>query len=286
MISASRAAVLLLMLGPCLAQELVPDEPIDCRHCEMWNQPQAPFHVFGNTWYVGTAKIAVVLIDTGDGIVLLDGALPQSVPLIEANIRELGFDARDIRVIGVSHEHYDHVGGIAALQRLSGARVLAGPAALKSLRSGQVAKDDPQYGRVVPFPPIENVSGVGDGETIRIGSVDVRAIHTPGHTPGGTSWTWQSCEGERCLDIVYVDSLSAASGPGYRYSEGMDASVRKTVEIVTGLDCDIMLSTHDTTFDLHEKLPQGREAFVNSGACRHYAGWALRRLEKRLEEER
>ena len=110
------------------------DAPIDCDRCAEWNRPLQPFHVYGNTWYVGTGGLGVVLIEAGDGLILLDGGLPQSAGPIADSIRKLGFDPAAIRYIGMSHAHYDHVGGIAALQRISGATVL---------RQGREAFADP-----------------------------------------------------------------------------------------------------------------------------------------------
>src|SRR5947209_14967531 len=88
-----------------------------------WNQPQEPQRIYGDTYYVGVAGLSSVLIHTDAGSILLDGDLPQSPPLIEANIRKLGFAITDVKLILNSHVHFDHAGGIARLQRDSGARV-------------------------------------------------------------------------------------------------------------------------------------------------------------------
>src|SRR5215210_4899839 len=115
---------------PLLAQgtrALVPDPPSTCSDCAEWNAPQEPFRLFGNSYYVGPAGLSSVLITSAEDLILLDGALPQSAAVIDAHIRALGFDTEKIRVIGNSHAHYDHAGGIAALQRATGAAVLASP---------------------------------------------------------------------------------------------------------------------------------------------------------------
>lgn len=93
------------------------DPPKVCDSCEDWNKPHAPFRIFGNTYYVGVQGLSAVLIDGGDGLVLIDGGLSQSAPLIAKNIESLGFRINQVRWIVSSHPHYDHVGGIAALQR-------------------------------------------------------------------------------------------------------------------------------------------------------------------------
>jgi metallo-beta-lactamase class B len=113
-------ALLLLAAAAAAPADLT---PIDCRACPEWNLAREPFALHGRSWYVGTEGLSAVLIDTGDGLVLIDGALPQSAPLIAANIASLGFRLGDVKWILNSHPHFDHAGGIAALQRMSGAKV-------------------------------------------------------------------------------------------------------------------------------------------------------------------
>ncbi len=265
------------------------DAPIECRSCEQWNRPQEPFHIYGNTWYVGTGGLGAVLIDSGDGLLLLDGGLPQSAAVIATNIEAAGFDVADIAFVGLSHAHYDHAGGLAALQRLSRATVYAGVDAAESLRRGEVLPSDPQYGQDrtgQTYPAVPDAVGVVDDWTYSLGDVTIRAIATPGHTLGGTSWTWRSCEEGDCLDIVYLDSLTAVSRPGYRFSDGLGAKLRATLDRIAALDCDIMLSTHDSSFELHDKLAAGRDTFVDAGACRGIAAKTRTYLDKRLQTER
>lgn len=275
-----------LVFAACASPTLVPDAAVRCNDCEDWNKPQSPFHVFGNTWYVGTAGLSSILIETRDGLILIDGGLPQSARQIADNIRTLGFDPRNIRIIAVSHAHFDHVGGIAALQRQSGASIVASLDAARVLREGISFADDPQFGPDLPsFPPVEHVSSFVGGTLIHRGVTRLRGIPTPGHTAGGMTWTWQECEDGLCLDIVYADSLSPVSRPGYRFSDGMGDRIRQSASIIAALECDIFLSTHDFSFGLHEKLALGREAFIDPDGCKSYARITLQWLERRLERE-
>jgi len=136
---------ILILLAACGPRELEPDATFVCSNCERWNMPQEPFRILGNTWYVGTAGLTVLLIETDDGLILVDGALPQSAALIDSNIRKLGFDPLDIKAILLSHAHYDHAGGVNALQRLSGSAVYTSPDGAKVLQSGMLQEDDPQF---------------------------------------------------------------------------------------------------------------------------------------------
>ncbi|MDY6949307.1 MAG: MBL fold metallo-hydrolase, partial [Pseudomonadota bacterium] len=105
---------------------------IDCSQCEAWNREQAPFRIFGNTYYVGPHGLSAVLITSPAGHVLIDAALPQSAPLIARHVQQLGFEMSDVKIILNSHAHYDHAGGIAELQKLSGAKVLASDLAVEA----------------------------------------------------------------------------------------------------------------------------------------------------------
>ncbi len=122
------------------------DPPHKCDSCDEWNKPREPFKLFGNSYYVGTDGLSAILIAGDAGHILLDGGLEQSAAVIDANIRKLGFKTEDIKLIVNSHGHYDHAGGIAALQRASGATVAASPSGADALQRGENTTDDPQYG--------------------------------------------------------------------------------------------------------------------------------------------
>jgi metallo-beta-lactamase class B len=101
-----------------------------------------------------------------------------------------------------SHVHYDHAGGLAELQKMSGAKVIASDIAAPILRSGVVDSSDPQFNHLPPISGVSNVEALGDRKSVELGSLQLSVIHTPGHTRGGTSWRWQSCEEQRCLNMV------------------------------------------------------------------------------------
>jgi metallo-beta-lactamase class B len=276
---------------------LQPDPPTQCQSCDEWNGAVDPFKVFGNTYYVGAAGVSAVLVTSDDGHILLDGGLPQTAAMIDAHVKALGFRTEDIRLIVNSHAHFDHAGGIAAIQRLSGATVAASPAGVRALEAGRPTPDDPQFAfESNGFPAATHVRAVGDGEALHVGSLELTAHWTPGHTPGSTSWSWRSCERDQCLDIVYADSLNAVSAPGFRftgdktYPSRVDA-FRKSIATVAALPCDILLSAHPWGWDMDAKLQRkaagaSENPFVDASACRTYAAKAREGLEKRIVEER
>jgi metallo-beta-lactamase class B len=282
----------LLLLTACGPPDLQPDDAYPCERCDEWNEPGDPFRIHGNTWYVGTDGLSSILIETADGLILLDGGLPQSAALIVANIRALGFDPYDIRAILVSHAHFDHAGGVNALQRMTGAGVFTGSAGVAPLTSGRLEPGDPQFvdgsddGR---FPPIRNVSAVADDETVTVGSVAVRAVYTPGHTAGGVTWTWETCALGTCYDVVYADSLTAVSAAGFSFAtSGAAADLTDSAGRIADLDCDILLTPHPFFFGMHDKLERIDEGnpFINPVACTLYAESMLGWLEQRLDAER
>jgi len=294
------AIALAALPGPSSATPLRPDPPIACDSCAEWNAPHTPFRLFGNTYYVGVAGLSSLLITSDKGHILLDGGLPQSAALIDDNIRALGFRTADIRLIVNSHAHFDHAGGIAALQRCSGAQVAASAAGARALVAGEPTADDPQYGlgrQEKIFPPVMRVQSVRDGEVLRVGALAITAHLTSGHTPGSTTWSWQSCEGRRCLNLVYADSLNPVSAPGYRFSGGPRSPgtaehFRQSIAKVAALPCDIVIAVHPGFTDLERKLkertvgPRGPDPFIDAHGCRRYAEDATQRLNARLAEER
>jgi metallo-beta-lactamase class B len=274
--------------------QLVPDAAKECDQCAAWNVPQKPFRIFGNTYYVGTAELSAILIAGDDGLVLLDAALPQSAPLIDANIRALGFETANVRLIVNSHTHFDHAGGIAALQRATRATVAASPRAAEALRAGKPTPDDPQFAIANNgFPRVQDVRVIRDGETVTIGSVQITAHFTPGHTPGGTTWSWRSCEGSRCVDVVYADSLNPVSADHFLFTASTPSiveSYERSIRTVEELPCDILLSPHPGFFGMQEKLSRqaagATDVFADRSACRSYAGAARTRLAQRIAQER
>ena len=270
------------------------DAPIVCSMCAQWNQAQAPFRIYGNTYYVGTQGLSAILITGPKGHVLLDAALPQSAAQIRANIEALGFRVRDIRWIANSHAHFDHAGGIAALQRASAARVAASASGAAAMRAGEVGKDDPQFETpAMHYPPVTSIHTLHDGEQLVVGPLHVRALMTPGHTPGSTSYTWTSCEAKVCKQVVYSDSLTAVALGDFRFSGGAgrpDISGRFGASIarIGALKCDIVLSTHPGATAIFERLARStasHNAFVDPQACKSLADGAAEALQERVQEE-
>ena len=291
------AAVLVLLASLTQASSFQSDPPHKCSDCDTWNKPREPFKIFGNTYFVGTDGLSAILVVGDAGHILLDGGLEQSAALIDANIRKLGFKLQDVKLIVNSHGHFDHAGGIHALQRASGATVAASNSGADALRRGENTTDDPQFGfgkEFNGFPPVKDVKVIRDGDVQRVGNLAITPNFTPGHTPGSTTWTWQTCEGTRCLNMVYADSISAVSAPGFRFTDRPElvAQMRRSITRVGELPCDIVVSTHPSATNLDGKVKKraelkgaGPDPFVDHG-CKALAAAAMKGLEARLAEEK
>jgi len=269
--------------------------PIAADFAARWLAPQPPKRIHGNSYLIGFRKMNVALIDSGAGLIVIDSALPQSVAAVEANIRALGFDLRDVKLILSTEPHYDHAGGLAALARDTGATVVASAPAAAVLRAGRSGADDPQFGQLPALPRVTGkLRVVRDGEAIRLGKVIVTAVATPGHTAGSMSWRWQSCEAGRCLNMVFVSSLNPVSVEGYRFSDPAHAAwvaaFRRTIGRVGALPCDVLFTAHpdnsggDTKFAAFEARPTPNP-FIDPGACRELSARYTKILDDRLASE-
>jgi len=269
--------------------------PIQCPACAEWNVPQRPFKLHGDTYYVGTHGLGAILITSPQGHVLIDGGLPQSAAIIRANVESLGFRMRDVKLILNSHAHYDHAGGIAELQRASGARVMASAWSAGVLKAGKSPPGDPQYGVLFDYVAVSNVRSFAFEDTLRVGPIAIVPHATAGHTPGGTSWSWRSCDGARCLDVVYADSQTPVSADDFLYTRSTTypnaiADFRRGYATLERLSCDILLTPHPAVSSLWDRVSPSDgtigAGFVDRGACARYAATARRALEERIERER
>jgi metallo-beta-lactamase class B len=158
-------------------------------------------------------------------------------------------------------------------------------------RSSGAAATDPQFLSIEGFPAVKPVRRVADGEAVTLGPLAITAHATPGHTPGSTSWTWDSCEGARCLHFAYVDSVSAISDDIYRYTDeahpGVVPAFRESLATIAALPCDVMLTPHPSVSNMFARMgPQATVPLSDPNACRALATQAAGTLDKRIATER
>jgi len=290
-------ATALLLAGGAQARR-APDpllRPVEPVAASRWLVDQPPLHIYGNTYLVGFGGLNVGLIKTKAGLILIDGSLPQGVKRIEAHIRALGLRVRDVRYILSTEPHFDHASGIGALARDSHATVLAGKAAVRALETGMPSPDDPQAGYGAHYHGVGPVRGVSDGYRLTLGGVTITAVATPGHTPGSTSWTWQSCEQGACKAMAFASSLNPISADGYRFTDPAHADesdgFRRSFATMKALPCDILITAHPDQSGGDEKARRLRAGdqpnpFVDPNACRAYAAQFEKAFDQRIADEK
>jgi metallo-beta-lactamase class B len=224
--------------------------------------PIAPFRIADNLYYVGSQDLASYLIVTPAGDILINANLASSPPLIRASIEQLGFHMRDIKILLISHAHFDHDGGAAELLRLTGAKYMVMDDDVPVVESGG-AKDFAYPGDRYPRAHVSRT--LHDGDEVRLGDAVLVAHKTPGHTRGCTTWTMQTTLDGKPENVVIVGSWNVNSEfrlvdrPGSPASyPGIAADFARTFAILQGLPCDIFLGAHGAYFNMLPKLDRAK----------------------------
>ena len=276
------ASLLLLAAAPMVSGDLANA----CKGRDGWADPAPPARIAEGLYDVGTCGITVVLVTTPAGHVLIDAGPAEAAPLVAANVERLGYKLADVRYVLSGHEHVDHAGGFAELLRRTSATLIVSERSRASIESGTIAPGDPQWASSKPYAAAKVGWTLPDGGRLAIGGVTFTQIATPGHSPGATSWTWQSCEAGACRTIVYADSLTAVSADDYRFRDHPDevATLRASIARVRGLKCDLLITPHPGASALFARL-SGAAPLVDPEGCRRYADAASAALDARLAKE-
>jgi metallo-beta-lactamase class B len=277
--------MILLLLCPVVAKAQLSED------WRPWNNPVPPVRIIGNIYYVGASEVSSFLITTPNGHILIDSGFDETVPLIQANMKHLGFKLEDVKILLNSHAHADHAGGLATLKQLTGAKLFASKADAEILTNG--GKGDFHWGDRLTFNPVKVDRTFGDKETVELGGVKLIARLTPGHTKGATTWTLKVKDGDKVYDIVII---SSASVPGYtlvnntNYPKIID-DYAYTFKLLKSLPCDVFLAPHGSMFGLlakQERLKKDAETnpFLDPQGYRTYVQNAEQTYLKQLEKER
>ena len=223
-----------------------------------WTTPIAPFRIAGNLYYVGGKDLASYLIVTPQGDILINSSLESSVPLIRASVEQLGFKFKDIKVLLISHSHFDHDAGSAEVIRQTGAKYMVMDGDVSVVESGGAT--DFAYAKDT-YAPAKVDRILHDNDTVKLGGTVLTAHKTAGHTRGCTTWTMVAKEAGRPLNVVIVGSWNV--NPGWRLVDrpgtsasypGIAADYRRTFAALKGLQCDVFLGAHGAYFGMLEKL--------------------------------
>ena len=291
-----RVLVVLIALAigvgsPALAQD-APASIAAVAQQMRWNDPAEPMTVVGPIHFVGTQGLTSWLITTSAGDMLLNTGMPPSGELIVASIRKLGFKPEDVKLLLTCHAHVDHVGGLAYLQRVTRAQIVALDAEVELIQSG--GKTDFNYGSVheFQFEPVKVDRVIHDGEKVTLGDVTLLAFKTAGHTRGSTTWVTQVTDGDRRFTVVFPDGTSV--NPGYRLVKnasyaGIADDYRKTFRTLAALTPDIWLTPHTEPFAFHAKraraATEGVSAWVDPEGYRKWVALQRERFEAAVARE-
>jgi metallo-beta-lactamase class B len=216
-----------------------------------WTQPQKPFRIVGDIYYVGSKGLAAYLIASPQGDILIDGTVAENAPMIEANIEALGFHLQDVKILLANHAHHDHAGALAQLKKDTGAQLLAAPGDVWALEHGRSRGDN--TANLPPWPPVKVDRLLHDGEVIHLGPIALNTLFTPGHTPGCTSWTTETTYGGVPSHVLFLCSLTVAGNVlvGNKAYPAIVADYRKSFDRLEAYDsADIVLTGHPEVTDV------------------------------------
>jgi metallo-beta-lactamase class B len=243
-----------------------------------WTEPFPAFRIAGNLYYVGSKGLASYLVTTPQGHILINSDLEPNVPLIRTSIESLGFKFSDIKILLISHAHWDHDAGSALIKELTGAQYMVMDGDVAVVESG--GKSDFHYGNdpEALYKPVKVERVLRDGDEVKLGESVLVAHLTPGHTKGCTTWTMKLKEGNKTYNAVIVGSPNV--NPGYKLVDNklypeIAGDYEKGFRVLKSLPCDLFLGAHGNYFDMETKYerfkggvatafidPEGYKSFV------------------------
>jgi metallo-beta-lactamase class B len=239
----------------------------------------APFpahHVIGNIYFVGSKSLGIYLISTTQGQILINAGLEDSVPMIQQSIEKLGFQFTDIKILLISHGHFDHDAGAMRIKKLTGAKYMVMDSDVPVVESG--GKEDFFYahtpGMLYPAAKVDRI--LHDGDTVSLGDTVLTAHLTPGHTKGCTTWTMKVHQGGQSYDVVIVGSPNV--NEGYKLVNNLAypqiaSDYEKTFAVLRALHCDVFLGAHGSYYDMESKyarLSGGANPFIDPKGYREF----------------
>jgi metallo-beta-lactamase class B len=231
-----------------------------------WTNPFPPYRIIGNVYYVGSQGLASYLITTKEGHILINSSLESSVPLIRGSIEKLGFKFGDVKILLISHAHWDHCAGSASIKELTGAKYMVMDADVPEIEAG--GKGNFQYGDspTSRYQPTKVDRVLHDGEAVKLGDAILTAHLTPGHTKGTTTWTMKAKEGNNSYNVVIIGSPNVNAG--YKLVNNalypqIASDYERMFRILKSLPCDVFLGAHGNYYGMEAKYARMKEHAAN-----------------------
>jgi len=245
--------------------------------------------MIGNLYYVGTSDLAVYLVTTPGGHILINTGLKDSAPMIRKSIQDLGFKIEDVKVLTTMQAHYDHVAAFAEIKKETGAKMFAAAADAVLLEDGGAS--DYLFGPELQFAPVKVDRKLNDGDKIALGGTELTVHVHPGHTKGSASFTLKVLEGGKTYNVAIMNMGSINPGTRFygnakypRIAEDYATTFRKQKEIA----CEVFVSAHASHFGMQAKYKQKYDpaAYVDPAMCRERIASYEANFRKQLEEQR
>jgi metallo-beta-lactamase class B len=231
-----------------------------------WTEPFPPHQVIGNIYYVGSRGLATYLITTSQGHILINSNLDSSVPQIKASVEKLGFHFNDVKILLISHAHFDHCAGSFQIKELTAAKYMVMDADAPEIEAG--GKGNFQYGKSANslFKPVKVDRVLHDGDEVKLGDAELVAHLTPGHTKGCTTWTMKVREGGKTYDVVVVGSPNV--NPGYKLVNNdlypqIAQDYERMFRVLKSLPCDVFLGAHGNYYGMEAKYARVKDGGPN-----------------------
>jgi metallo-beta-lactamase class B len=231
-----------------------------------WTNPFTPYRIVGNVYYVGSQGLASYLITTPQGHILVNSSLESSVPMIRASIEKLGFRFGDVKILLISHAHWDHCAGSAAVKELTGAKYMVMDADVPEIEAG--GKGNFQYGDspASRYQPTKVDRILHDGDEVKLADTVLTAHLTPGHTKGTTTWTMKAKEGNKAYNVVIVGSPNVNAG--YKLVNNalypqIASDYERMFQVLKSLPCDVFLGAHGNYYGMEAKYARMNEGAAN-----------------------
>lgn len=281
-------ACIFLETGMATAQKLSPVPYTD----SSWTIPCQPFRVAGNLYYVGTRELASYMITTREGHILINTGLAESVPMIQKNIESLGYKFSDIKILLTNQAHYDHIGGMAEIQRVTGAEMMIHKGDAEVARDGGAS--DYIFGTNGPtFEPIKVSRELRDDDLIKLGETSLQILHHPGHTKGASSFLFTTRDENREWRVLIVNMpsiLSSARIYGMPRYPDIGNDFKKTLASLPTLKFDLWLAAHASQFNLNDKRKAGDayrpEAFTDQAGFDNAVRYLYTEYERRMKTDK
>jgi len=258
-----------------------------------WLEPFPPFRIAGNLYYIGSRGLASYLVTTPEGHILINSNLEKSVPMVRASIEKLGFKYSDVKILLISHAHWDHNAGSALIKKETGAKYMVMAEDVSAVESG--GKTDFNYGsdKGTYYPATKVDRTLRDKEEVKLGGTVLVAHLTAGHTKGCTTWTMKVGDGAKALDAVIVCSPNV--NPGYKLVNntaypGIADDYVRMFKTLASLPCDLFLGAHGSYYGLEAKYGRMQKGdastFVDPAGYKTFIAAKTAEFQAELKKQR